>query len=92
MNASREHSYPITFYLLQQAEPSEGCSQQAPLFSSFDWLGVQHTVASSLGVQQDEADSNFSFFVIFDFLITGILVVVSIALKFISYKDEVIAK
>jgi hypothetical protein len=71
-------------YLLQQAEPSSGCAQHAPLLSSFVWLGVQHTEASFLGVQQEEGfDSCFFSTVILLLLSTGISVFVSIVLKFV---------
>jgi hypothetical protein len=41
-------------YLSQHTEPSSGCAQQAPLFSSLVWLGVQQSDASLLGKQQEE--------------------------------------
>jgi hypothetical protein len=75
---------------LQQAEPSAGCAQQAPLLSSSATLGVQHAEASFFGVQQDETGATTSFFspVIFVLLITGISkVCVSIVLLFFNYKD-----
>jgi len=46
-------------YLSQQELPSTGCVQHAPLFSSFVTLGVQHTGASLLGAQHDEATTSF---------------------------------
>jgi hypothetical protein len=45
--------------LSQQELPSTGCAQHAPLFSSFVTLGVQHTRASLLGAQHDEATTSF---------------------------------
>lgn len=44
-------------YLSQQADPSAGCAQQAPLFSSLLLLGVQQA-APLVGVEQQE-DSAF---------------------------------
>jgi hypothetical protein len=38
----------------QQAEPSDGCSQQAPLNSSFVLAGVQQVTALSTVEQQDD--------------------------------------
>lgn len=59
------------YYLSQQADPSTGCAQHAPLFSSFDSLGVQHTAATFVGAQQDDAAAA-SFFFGCDFCTTGI--------------------
>jgi hypothetical protein len=59
------------FYLSQHEDPSSGCAQHAPLFSSFVWLGVQQTEVSFLGVQQDEATVSVFPAVILLFCITG---------------------
>jgi len=40
-------------HLSQHADPSSGCAQQAPPFSSADWLGAQHTEALFFEVQHD---------------------------------------
>jgi hypothetical protein len=77
-------------YLLQQEDPSSGWAQHAPLLSSFDSLGVQHTAASLfLGVQQEEAATTFSSFLPFAFFATGISeIIVSIVSCVICLKDE----
>ena len=41
-------------YLSQQADPSAGCAQQAPLFSSTVLLGVQQAVPFDGCEQQDD--------------------------------------
>jgi hypothetical protein len=54
-------------YLLQHEDPSSGCAQQAPSFSSFVLLGVQQTAASFFGVQHDEAATSIFLSEIFVF-------------------------
>jgi len=54
-------------YLSQQDEPSSGCAQHAPLFSSFVSLGVQQTEVLFFGVQHDEAELSTFSLIIFDF-------------------------
>jgi hypothetical protein len=58
--SSIQHPAP---YLLQHADPSAGCAQHAPPFSSGVALGVQQAEAElSLGVQQAEAAGSLVFF------------------------------
>jgi hypothetical protein len=74
--------FMIADYLLQHAEPSDGCGQHAPPFSSGLLLGVQHAEAVSFfGVQQEDcapgapetllfaSDGMFSVFMMFVFVI-----------------------
>ena len=43
-------------YLSQHAEPSPGCAQQAPPFSSGDLLGVQHVDPVEGWAQQPDCE------------------------------------
>jgi hypothetical protein len=66
-------------HLLQQAEPSDGCAQQAPPLSSVVSLGVQQTEAFLAGLQHEEAGvfSIFSIMILL-FFSKGISIWVSI--------------
>ena len=71
-------------YLLQHEEPSSGCAQQAPLFSSGLLLGVQQVVADfDTGVQHEDADPALPVVISFVFSRTGMFVISVSILKYL---------
>jgi hypothetical protein len=72
-------------YLSQQADPSAGCAQQAPLFSSSFLPGVQQAVAVAGFEQHEDSAIVTDAFASLLFLRTGKSVICnSIFLSFVS--------